>query len=293
MKIGIIGGSGLYDMKDISNVERRKITTPFGEPSDEFVCGRLGNSEVVFLPRHGRGHRILPSEINYRANICGMKMLGVERVISISAVGSLKENLRPGDMVLPDQYFDRTKSSAGHTFFGQGIVGHVQFGSPTCDELRSLVALVIKGHLAGAGSGARLQDRGVYVNMEGPAFSTRAEAEMHRKLGFDVIGMTSLAEAKLCREAELCYQPVSFITDYDCWHTSAEEVSVETVMAVLSANVRLAQELVCKIAAAMPALRTCKCDRSLENAIVTDRKMIPPETLKRLEPIAGRRLGIR
>ena len=290
MKIGIIGGSGLYEMKELKAVRRRRVKTPFGDPSDVFVCGKLGKYDVVFLPRHGVGHRILPSEINHKANICGMKMLGVERVISVSAVGSLKEEYRPGDIVLPDQYFDRTKASLSHTFFGKGIVAHVSFGDPTCLELRKALVRTTRSFISREWKNrdVRVIEGGVYVNMEGPAFSTRAESNVYRKLGFDVIGMTGLGEAKLCREAELCYQSLALVTDYDCWHQAEEAVSIDKLIAVLNANVVMAKGIIKKLADELPDRRSCTCRDSLKNAIITSPELIPQATKRRMKPIIGK-----
>ena len=290
MKIGIIGGSGIYDLGGLQDVQRRKVATPYGEPSDEYVCGTLGNRDVCFLPRHGRGHRILPSEINHRANVYGFKLLGVERVLSISAVGSLKENLRPRDIVLPDQYYDRTKQFREHTFFGEGMVGHVAFGEPTCAVLRQCIVTaahdVIRRHPDYAN--VAVNDGGTYVNMEGPAFSTKAESNTYRKLGFDVIGMTSLPEAKLCREAELCYQSMAMVTDYDCWHESEEPVTVQMILGHLMANTTLAKEILKVLIPALPAQRACACGQALQSALVTDRSQVPAATLEKLKPLMGR-----
>jgi len=290
MKIGIIGGSGLYEMKELKAVRRRNVRTPFGDPSDSFVCGQLEEHEVVFLPRHGIGHRLLPSEINYRANICGMKMLGVERVISISAVGSLKEEFRPGDIVLPDQYYDRTKASASHTFFGKGVVAHVSFGDPACAELRTLIARTARKFIAGEwkNKDVRVIESGVYVNMEGPAFSTRAESNVYRTMGFDIIGMTSLAEAKLCREAELCYQALALVTDYDCWRHAEDAVNVEALIAVLNANVIMAKGIIKRLAAELPDRRCCACGDSLRNSIISDPARIPKTVKRKMKPIIGK-----
>jgi len=290
MKLGIIGGSGLYDMEGMEGVHEERITTPFGNPSDTFVCGKMAGRDLCFLPRHGRGHRILPSEINHRANICGFKLLGVERVISISAVGSLREELRPGDLVLPDQYYDRTKASAGHTFFGSGIVAHISFGDPACKELRRLIFETARDFIKKdwKKKDVRVIDGGTYVQMEGPAFSTRAESETYRKLGFDIIGMTSLAEAKLCREAEICYQAMSLVTDYDCWHKTEEAVSVDIVLATLGANTRLARELIRRISAALPQKRGCDCGEALKHAVITRPDAMPPETKEKLKVIIGK-----
>jgi len=269
MKTGIIGGSGLYDMEGLTGVSRRSVRTPFGKPSDFYTCGRIGGEEVFFLPRHGRGHHILPSEINYRANIYGFKVLGVERIISISAVGSLREELSPGTIVLPDQYYDRTKNSQQHSFFGGGVAGHVGFSEPACPDLRKVISICARRVVRQSGGKrpVKVCDGGTYVNIEGPAFSTRAESLVYRKLGFDVIGMTSLAEAKLCREAEICFQTVAMVTDYDCWHETREPVSVEMVVTHLAANTALARKIIRDL---IPMLaekkRTCRCGHSLENA---------------------------
>ena len=284
MKLGIIGGSGLYAMEGLTEVHERSLTTPFGLPSDAFVCGRVGACEVVFLPRHGRGHRLLPAEINHRANIYAFKTLGVDRVVSISAVGSLREDLRPRDVVLPDQYYDRTKSSAAHTFFGRGVVAHVSFGDPVCAALSNQVAQAVTAELAAdkALADRHLHRKGTYVNMEGPAFSTRAESNVYRKLGFDVIGMTSLGEAKLCREAEICYQAVAMVTDYDCWHDTEGEVSVDMIIGHLMANVALAKKIIRRLAERLPAKRECGCGSALKQAIMTAPAAIPAEARQRL-----------
>jgi len=267
-------------------VEFAEMTTPFGAPSDAYACGRLAGREVCFLPRHGRGHRLLPSEIDYRANICGLKMLRVDVVISISAVGSLREALRPRDFVLPDQYFDRTKNSQGHTFFGNGVVAHVGFGDPTCAALRALLSEA--AHEVLADSEQHVTTGGTYVNMEGPAFSTRAESQVYRQLGFDVIGMTSLAEAKLCREAELCYQSVAMVTDYDCWHESEAEVSVELVIEHLMTNTANAKRLLQTVIPRLPDRMPCKCYSALANSILTNKDSISEEAKTRLNPIIGK-----
>lgn len=292
MKLGIIGGSGLYEMEGLTEVHERSLTTPFGVPSDALICGRLGACEVYFLPRHGRGHRLLPSEINHRANIYAFKALGIDQVVSISAVGSLREELRPRDVVLPDQYYDRTKSSVGHTFFGHGVVAHVSFGDPVCPALGDLVEQAVTSELADdkALSDIHLHRGGTYVNMEGPAFSTRAESNVYRKLGFDVIGMTSLAEAKLCREAELCYQPVAMVTDYDCWHVAEEGVSVDMIIGHLLANVALAKKIIRRLAARLSEKRNCACGSALKQAIMTAPAAIPAEARERLELLIGKYL---
>jgi 5'-methylthioadenosine phosphorylase len=290
VKIGVIGGSGLYDIEGLEAVENRAVDTPFGKPSDEYTCGRIGDREVFFLPRHGRGHVLLPSEIPHRANIMGFKMLGAERVLSISAVGSLKEELRPRDVCLPDQYFDRTKSRDEHTFFGNGLIAHVGFGEPCCPELRAAMAKLIPAVAADSigPDVVRVKTSGTYVNMEGPAFSTKAESFFHRKQGFDVVGMTSLAEAKLCREAEICYQSMAMITDYDCWHETEEAVTVEIIIQHVVANTKLAKLVLSDLILGIPAERTCTCGEALKGAIMTEPDSVPPETRERLEPIIGK-----
>ena len=290
MKLGIIGGSGLYELEGMEDVREVAVQTPYGSPSDVYVHGRLNGVEVFFLPRHARGHRLLPSEINHKANIWGFKKLGVEWVLSVSAVGSLREGLQPRDVVLPDQYFDRTKGSLGHTFFGKGIVAHVSFGDPTCKNLRNVIAKVAAAALEDLKlvKAVRLFTGGTYVNMEGPAFSTRAESNTYRKLGFDIIGMTSLPEAKLCREAELCYQPMAMVTDYDCWHATEEEVSVDLIIATLQANTQLAKEIIRRLTKALPKTSECSCRHALRGAILTDLSIVPKETLDTLGPVIAK-----
>ena len=292
MKLGIIGGSGLYELEGLEDVRRTVVKTPFGAPSDLYIQGRLGKREVCFLPRHGVGHRILPSEINHKANIYGFKTLGVDRILSVSAVGSLKEDLRPRDIVLPDQYFDRTKGSLNHTFFGNGIVGHISFADPTCPELRDIIAAAAEEAVSSEEEqrDIRITAEGTYVNMEGPAFSTRAESLVYRQLGLDVIGMTSLPEAKLAREAEICYQAMAMVTDYDCWHESEEAVTVEMIVGNLTANVQLAKDIVRRVVAALPERRACSCGDALKNAIFTNLSKVPAETVEALRPIIGRYL---
>lgn len=289
MKLGIIGGSGVYSIDGLEQIKEHDIDTPFGKPSDSYVTGVLNGVEVCFLPRHGRGHSLLPSEINHRANIFGMKTLGVECIVSISAVGSLKESLRPGDIVLPDQYFDRTKNSVEHTFFGNGVVAHVSFGDPTCAALRKVVADTARKVVAdNPDKDTRIVEGGTYVNMEGPAFSTRAESNFHRSLNYDVIGMTSLAEAKLCREAEICYQTMAMVTDYDCWRETEEVVSVEMVIATVRSNAELSSNIVKAIVTNMPDTLGCNCGSSLKNALMTAPDAIPDEIKKSLSPIIGK-----
>ena len=288
MKLGIIGGSGLYALEGLTDVTERVMDTPFGAPSDAYICGRMEGREVIFLPRHGRGHRLLPSELNHRANIFGFKLLGVDCVLSISAVGSLREDFKPCDVVLPDQYFDRTKRWEDHTFFGRGIVAHVAFGDPTCAALRAAVATVCRRVAQREAPGSRIHDGGTYVNMEGPAFSTKAESHFYRRMGFDVIGMTSLAEAKLCREAELCYQAAAMVTDYDCWHESAAAVTVEMVIANLTANTRFAKGIVRELIVNLPEIRSCGCDHALQNSIMTTADAIPARIKAELAPLIGK-----
>lgn len=292
MKVGVLGGSGVYDLEGLKNVKHKKIRTSYGAPSDDYIIGELGGVQVCFLPRHGRGHRILPSELNHRANIMGFKMLGCDRIISVSAVGSLKESLRPRDIVLPDQYFDRTKKSLEHTFFGGGIVAHVPFFEPACPDLRSQIGAVARKVIAKSpdSKGARVTWGGTYVNMEGPMFSTRAESHAYRQMGFDVIGMTSLGEAKLCREAEICYQAIAMVTDYDCWHESEEPVTIEMIVGNLVANTTLAKDILRAVIVQLPAERTCLCCDALKNGIMTNPAMIPAKARKRLGPIVAKYL---
>ena len=282
--IGIIGGSGLYSMPGLKDTREIRVKTPFGEPSDAVVQGTLEGKRVAFLARHGRGHRILPSEINFRANICAMKQLGVERIISVSAVGSLQEELRPGEFLVVDQFFDRTKSRIS-TFFGGGLVAHVTFDKPTCSQVSAVLA---DACLAG---GVKVHPRGTYVCIEGPQFSTLAEAHVHRQLRFEVIGMTNVTEAKLAREAELCYSTIAMITDYDCWHPEHESVTVTQIIATLNQNAENAQKVLREAVRAMPTVRDCKCGTALKHALITDLKLVPPATKKRLAPIIGKYLS--
>jgi len=293
MNIGVIGGSGLYRLQGFGEAEEIKVDTPFGSPSDSFFRVVIGGNGVFFLPRHGRGHTILPSELNHRANIFAMKLLGVEAVISVPAVGSLKEALRPRDVVLPDQYFDRTKQCDGHTFFGSGLVAHVGFGEPACPELRCALARAVERVLAAdeTGRDVKLHRTGTYVNMEGPAFSTKAESHFYRQMGFDVIGMTSLVEAKLCREAEICYQSLAMVTDYDCWREGEDDVTAESVGAHLAANTALAMDVLQAVLSEFPAERSCGCGSALASALMTDPAKVPPETLEKLRPLVGRYLA--
>ena len=271
--VGVIGGSGLYAMEGLTELEEVALATPFGEPSDAFVVGRLGGVRMVFLPRHGRGHRISPTEINSRANLWGMKALGATRVVSISAVGSLREDIAPGDFVAVDQFVDRTRHRPD-TFFERGVVAHVLFADPTCADLRaSLVA-------AAREAGVRVHDGGTYVNMEGPQFSTRAESRLYRSWGADVIGMTNLQEARLAREAELCYATLAMATDYDCWHTA--DVTVEAILAVMAANVAHARTVLKTVVPRLDRARSCACQDALRYAIWPDPGRIPREARDRL-----------
>ena len=280
--LGIIGGSGLYQMEGAEVVAEHAISTPFGQPSDAIVETRLGDRTVFFLPRHGRGHRLLPSEVPARANVCALKMLGVTHVLAVSACGIMREEIAPGDMVVPDQIFDRTRGQRPSTFFGDGIVGHLPFADPFCGELRELL-------LQSAGeTDATVHAGGTYICMEGPLFSTRAESNFYRKtVDAAVIGMTALPEAKLAREAELCYAMLAMGTDYDCWHEEEEDVTIEQVLAVMQANAATAHQIVRRLVEALPSRSTCACLSAAAHAIVTDRGTIPAETVEKLRPIYG------
>jgi 5'-methylthioadenosine phosphorylase len=273
--IGIIGGSGLYAMTGLTDIRELKVKTPFGDPSDAIILGNLEGKRVAFLARHGRGHRILPGEINFRANIYAMKELGVERIISVSAVGSLQEDLQPGEFLVPDQFVDRTKNRVS-TFFGGGLVAHVSFDKPTCGQVSGILAD------ASVHCGVKVHRRGTYVCIEGPQFSTLAEAHVHRQLRFEVIGMTNVTEAKLAREAELCYATIAMITDYDCWHPEHESVTANQIIATLNQNAENAQHVLRQAVLEMPAVRSCKCGAALQHALVTDLKLVPAATKKRL-----------
>jgi len=279
-RIGIIGGSGLYNIEGFNSQRWQTVKTPFGDPSDQLLTGTLAERKVVFLPRHSRGHRIMPSELNYRANIWAMKKLGVEWIISVSAVGSLQKRYRPCDIVLVDQFLDRTKQSANHTFFGNGIVGHIAFADPICEELRQLLLKSAKRKKA------RVHNGGTYVNMEGPAFSTRAESLTNHKFKYDVIGMTNLGEAKCAREAEIAYATMAMITDYDCWKADEEHVTVEMVVENLNRNASTAKKVLTDVIARIPKTpEDWPCHSALENAIMTDKKVWPAKTKKALAPI--------
>jgi len=282
-EIGIIGGSGLYSMPGFTDVKELRQQTPFGDPSDPYVLGTLAGRKVAFLARHGRGHRILPSELNFRANIYGFKQLGVERIVSVSAVGSLKEEHKPLDFVVPDQFFDRTRHRID-TFFGDGVVAHIAFADPICGEMAEVVQAACKR------AGVTGKRGGTYVCMEGPQFSTKAESNVYRSWGMDVIGMTNLQEAKLAREAEICYVTVAMVTDYDCWHPHHDSVTVDQIVAVLLKNAENACTVVRETVAALPAGRSCRCGSALAHAILTDRSMIPAGTRERLKLILGKYL---
>ena len=280
MKIGIIGGSGLYKIDGLKDIKEVKVDTPFGKPSDDYIVGHLEGPEVVFLPRHGRGHRILPTELNYRANIYGMKKLGVEQIISISAVGSYKEELKPLDIVLPDQFVDRTNQARKTTFFGEGIVAHISFAEPVCPELKKAI------YDAGNELGVTMHSNGTYLNMEGPAFSTKAESRLFKNLDMDIVGMTNMPEARLAREAEICFATGAFVTDYDCWHE--EMVTIDMVIANLTKNVETAKRLIKKVTPKLTKKRNCACKDALKYAIITDKKLIPKLTKKKLDIIIGK-----
>lgn len=280
-KTGIIGGSSLYSIEGLKISETMKVNTPFGDPSDEVVLGELAGRDVAFMPRHMRNHSLLPTEINFRANIYAFKTLGVDRLISVSAVGSLKEEVRPMDVLLVDQFIDRTNQGRSTTFFGDGIVAHVALSDPVCGHL--------KDHILRENNdlGVRVHDGGTYINMEGPAFSTRAESRLYRSWGADVIGMTNIQEARLAREAGMCYATIALITDYDCWYASAEveTVTVEMVMENLARNAEVAKKMIENTIKSMPEERTCSCGEALRNAILTRKEAVPPKTLEKLKPI--------
>ncbi len=281
VRIGIIGGSGLYGMPGLTDTRELRVKTPFGDPSDAIVVGTLEGRRVAFLARHGRGHRLTPSEINYRANICAMKMLGVERILSVSAVGSLRDDLPPLDFLIPDQFFDRTRLRVA-TFFGGGLVAHVGFDKPTCTNLSAHIAEACDR------AGVKAHRAGTYVCMEGPQFSTLAESHTYRQLRFDVIGMTNLTEAKLAREAELCYATIAMITDYDCWHPQHDAVTLDEIIGNLSRNTANVQRVLHEVVRELPDTRSCKCGSALAHAILTDRTAISRATKKRLAPIIGK-----
>jgi 5'-methylthioadenosine phosphorylase len=284
IKIGIIGGSGLYEMPGLTERSEMDVKTPFGAPSDRLILGVLSGQRVAFLPRHGRGHRFMPSELNFRANIYAMKLMGVERILSVSAVGSLKEDIAPLDIVLPDQFLDRTRGRFS-TFFGSGIVAHISFGDPVCPDLLDQV------YRASRKAGIASKKGGTYVCMEGPAFSTKAESKLYRSWGMDVIGMTNLQEAKLAREAEICYVTIALVTDYDCWHESHETVSTDMIIANLQKNCQAAQSIIMQTVQDFRHTRDCQCGEALKYALITDKTMVTDETKSRLECIIGKYLG--
>jgi len=279
--IGIIGGSGLYQMEGVEGLREEEVKTPFGKPSDRYLVGRLEGRPVAFLPRHGKGHRIMPSEINFRANIYGFKKLGTEWIISVGAVGSMKEELKKREILIPDQFFDRTRGRVS-TFFGRGIVAHVSFADPTCPDLSEIL------YRAGQEVGAVVHKGGTYLCIEGPQFSTRAESRIYRQWGVDVIGMTNLTEAKLAREAEICYAALALISDYDVWHETEEDVSVESVVAVLSENVQTSKRILRRAILSVPEKRSCPCARALKDAIITSPEAMPKETRQDLELLIGK-----
>ncbi|MGE5173528.1 MAG: S-methyl-5'-thioadenosine phosphorylase [Betaproteobacteria bacterium] len=281
ISIGVIGGSGLYEMEGLTQVKTVRVATPFGKPSDDYIVGTLFGRRVAFLPRHGRGHRIMPTDINYRANIYGMKKLGVERIISVSAVGSMKEEIKPGDIVIPDQFYDHTKHRRS-TFFGNGVVAHAGMADPVCADLSN--ALVDAGERVGA----TIHRGGTYFCMEGPQFSTRAESLTYLAWNVDVIGMTNATEAKLAREAEICYSTIALATDYDCWHHSEEAVTVEAVLAVMKRNIETSKALIREAVKLLPESRSCSCGEALRSTIMTPEKLIPAKTKKDLAPIIGK-----
>jgi 5'-methylthioadenosine phosphorylase len=280
-RIGIIGGSGLYSMPGFHKEKEVDISTPFGAPSDNYILGELEGHEVAFLARHARGHRLSPSELNFRANIYGMKTLGVERILSLSAVGSLKEEHRPLDFVIPDQFFDRTRGRIS-TFFGDGLVAHISFADPVCPQLS------VTAEAACRAVGVNVKRGGTYICMEGPAFSTKAESNLYRTWNMDIIGMTNLQEAKLAREAEICYVTIAMVTDYDCWHEEHDAVQVTDIIRVLQQNAQHACRAIAHAVKTMPAARTCKCGSALQHALITDRAVVPQSTIQKLEPIVGK-----
>jgi 5'-methylthioadenosine phosphorylase len=282
--LGVIGGSGFYQIEGLERVESVVIETPFGPPSDNYYRGWVGGTEVIFLSRHGRGHRILPSELNYRANLHGMKQLGVDHLVSVSTAGSMKESISPGDLVVPDQFIDHTYARRP-SFFGEGIVGHVSLADPVCAGLSHALAE------ASRATGAKVYEGGTYLCIEGPQFSTRAESRLYRSWGVDVISMTAMQEARLAREAELCYAVLTLVTDYDCWHESVAAVDIGEILRVMRLNVEKAQRAVVNLARAVGArVRDCICGRALSDAIITDRSMLPPATVAKLQPIIGKHL---
>lgn len=279
--VGVIGGSGLYEIEGLTDVESFSIDTPWGSPSDELIVGNLGDTKMVFLPRHGRGHKIMPSEINYRANIYAMKKMGVEWIVSVSAVGSMKEHLSPGQVVIPDQFYDHTKIRKS-TFFGDGVVAHVSMADPVCSQLSEDL------YQASKSAGATVHKDGTYLCMEGPQFSSRAESNIYRSWGVDIIGMTNATEAKLAREAEICYGSISLVTDYDCWHEDHDDVTVEDLIETLTSNVQLARDIIKTVVPAISESRECPCCNALQNAIITPKDVITEEAKDRLQILIKR-----
>jgi 5'-methylthioadenosine phosphorylase len=279
--VGVIGGSGLYEMEGLEDVQTVSLKTPFGNPSDAYIAGRLEGIKVVFLPRHGKGHRIQPSSLNFRANIYGMKKLGVQWIIGVSAVGSMKESIHPGEMVVPNQFIDQTKGRP-NTFFDDGIVGHISFADPVCPTLSQIL------YEAGKEVGATVHQGGTYICIEGPQFSTRAESRLYRTWGVDIIGMTNLPEARLAREAEICYSTIAFATDYDCWHEAAGDVSIGDVLRILAESTKTAKSAIRRAIKHLPEKRECLCANALEYAVITGKKFIPEKTKKDLAPIIGK-----
>lgn len=284
MKIGIIGGSGLYAIEGMRNIKKVRISTPFGSPSDAYISGELCGKQVVFLPRHGVGHKLMPSEVNYRANIYGMKELGVEAVISVSACGSLRQKLKPMDFVIPDQFVDRTNQARPQTFFGNGVVAHVALAHPVCACLAKKIKDACKKARVTAHAG------GTYLNMEGPQFSTKAESELYRRWGMDIIGMTNMVEARLAREAELCYASLAAVTDYDCWHPDHDSVTVDMIIQNLMRNVENAKKVIAEVVRVFDGACTCGCKEALACALITDKKIIPASARKKLKLIIGKYL---
>jgi 5'-methylthioadenosine phosphorylase len=281
VKVGVIGGSGLYQMNELTGVEEIKLSTPFGDPSDSYIVGMLEGVRIAFLSRHGRGHRILPSEINYRANIYGFKKLGVDWLLSVSAVGSMKEHIAPLHIVIPDQFFDQTKRRIS-TFFGQGVVGHVAFANPVCPNLAGLLERSCRK------SGITTHMGGTYICIEGPQFSTKSESRIYRQWGVDVIGMTNIPEAKLAREAEICYASMALVTDYDCWHETEEIVSIESVIAYLMKNVNNARTILRTAVQGLPLPRNCECATAIATGVITQREFIPDKTYEDLKLLIGK-----
>jgi 5'-methylthioadenosine phosphorylase len=282
--VGVIGGSGLYEMEGLEEIQTVPLKTPFGDPSDSFIVGHLEGVKVVFLPRHGKGHRIQPSSLNFKANIYGMKILGAQWIIGVSAVGSMKESIHPGDMVVPNQFIDQTKGRPS-TFFDNGIVGHISFADPVCPVLSKILSE------AGKEAGATVHQNGTYICIEGPQFSTRAESKLYRTWGVDIIGMTNLPEAKLAREAEMCYATIAFATDYDCWHEEAGDVSIGEVLRILAQSTKTAKSAIRYAIRHLPEKRECLCAKALKYALITGKKFVNEKTKKDLEPIIGKYIG--